>query len=231
MAPLAEVAQQFLPCCLLGEHPVVELEGEVLCAEVALEVWLVAPLVQHLLWREVAQQLLHIVGGALSREEFACRYVEESHSAGGPAEVHGGQEVVFLVVKHVVGHGHPGRHQFGDAPLHELLCELRVFQLVAYCHALAGPYQLGQVGVEGVVRKSGHLCLRPSPCPVAPPGERYAEYARCRHGVFAVGLVEVAAAEEQHCVGMLRLEVEELFHHRRELVVFLSHCRYVFFFS
>ena len=59
-------------------------------------------------------------------------------------------------------------------------------------------------------------------------GQRDAEYARGIHCVIAVGLVEVAATEEQQRIRVLCFEVEELFHHRRQFAAFLCHFYVVF---
>ena len=132
---------------LFGEHPVVHLVRTQAHTEIVLEVALALPFVEHLLGLEIADELLHIVVGALATEELAGGNVEERHAAGGLAEVDGTEEVVLLVVEHVVLHGHAGRDELGDATLHQLLGQLRVFQLVADGHPLAGAYELGQVGV------------------------------------------------------------------------------------
>ena len=216
--------EQFLLGGLLGEHPVVKLEGEVLVAEIPLEHVALAPLEEHLLGREIDEQLLNVVVRALAGEELARGYVEESHSAGRLAEVDGGQEVVFLVVEHIVGHGHARRHQFGNAALDELPGQLGVLQLVADGHSPPCPYQLWQVGVERVVREAGHLRRRAVLLSaVAAPRQRNAEYAAGVDGVLQVSLVEVAAPEQQHCVRVLRLEREKLLHHRSKLIVFFGH--------
>ena len=44
-----------------------------------------------------------------------------------------------------------------DSFLLGCLCQLRVFELLTYCHTLSGSYELGQVGVERMMRKSGKL--------------------------------------------------------------------------
>ena len=138
------------------------------------------------------------------------------------------QEVVLLIVEHVVAHRHAGSDEFGYATLHESLRKLRVLQLVAYRHTPASPDELGQVGVERMIGKARHLRSLTSVAraSVAAPRESDAEYLRRSYGILAVSLVEVTAAEQQQCVGMLRLEVEKLFHHRREAVIFLF-CRHV----
>ena len=54
-------------------------------------------------------------------------------------------------------------------------------------------------------------------------GEGDAEDLRCRDGVFAVGFIEVPTTEEHHRIRVLRLQVEELLHHRGQLPVLLRH--------
>ena len=60
-------------------------------------------------------------------------------------------------------------------------------------------------------------------------GEGDAEDLRCRDGVFAVGLIEVPTAEEHHRIRVLRLQIEELLHHRGQLPVLLRHYYYFTF--
>ena len=212
-----EVAVQLLVGRLLGEHPVVQQERDEPRAEVPLEV--VAPLavVDHLLGLEVAYQLLHIVVRTLADEELARGDVEKRNATGRLAQVDGSEEIVLLVVEHRVLHGHARSHQFGDASLHQFLGQFRVLQLVADGHALARPDQFRQVGVQRVVRESRHLVALV--VAVVSVGQCDAQYLSCRDGILAVGLVEVAASEQQHGLRVFRLEVEKLLHHRGKLLV------------
>ena len=216
-----EVLQQFLHGTLLRKHPVVELEGEELRAEVLFEVTLAGTVQEHLLRLQVAQHFFNVVVGALTRQELARRDVEERHATGHLAEVHSAEKVILLVVQHVVRQRHARRHQLGDAALHEFLRQLGVLQLVADGHALAGTYQLRQIRVQCVVGESRHLVALV--ITVVTVGQRDAQDTRRRDGVLAVRLVEVAAAEQHHRVGVLRLQVEKLLHHRGQLPVFLCH--------
>ena len=152
-----KVLVKLLVSRLFGKHPVVHLESAEARAEVALEVVAMLTVVEHLLGTERADEFLDVVIGTLADEEFTCRDVEERHTTGRLAKVYGGQEVVLLIVQHVVLHGHTRRHQFGDASLDEFLGQLGVLQLVANGYALASPDELGQVGVEGMVGESRHL--------------------------------------------------------------------------
>ena len=83
-----EVFQQLLAGKLLGEHPVIEFKRAEFIAESPLKLLPQPPLEQYLLGREVVDQLLHVLKGALSRQEFACRDVQEGYSARPPAEMY-----------------------------------------------------------------------------------------------------------------------------------------------
>ena len=137
------MAQQLLPSGGVGKHPVVELEDAPPCAKLLIEERFASTVVQHLFGLEVGHQLSHIVGIAFARKKFACRDVEEGYAHALPTEVYGRQKVVLFIVEHVVGHGHAWRHQFGNATFHQLLCELRVFQLVADGHTASSAYEAG----------------------------------------------------------------------------------------
>ena len=190
----AEVAEQFLVGSLFGIYPVIEFKGKVFRAEVAFEVLFPSTLEEHFLGLEVANELLHVVVSTFATEKLAGRNVEEGHAAGRTPEVHRGQEVVLLVVQHVVAHGHARRHQFGNAALHEFLGQLRVFQLVADGHALARPDQLGQIGIQCMMRKTGHLVALHAGT-VVTLGQRDAQDACGNDGIVAISLVEVATAK------------------------------------
>ena len=138
--------------------------------------------------------------------------------------MYGGQEVVFLIVQHIVVHGHAGSDKLGDAALDEFLRQLRIFKLVAYSHSPTRPHEFRQISVESVMWETRHL--RPCRCTVVASCKSDAKYFRCRDGVFAISLIEVAAAEQKYRIGMLCLKVEELLHHRSQFVVFLCHKRY-----
>ena len=58
---------------------------------------------------------------------------------------------------------------------------------------------------------------------IVPVCQRDTQNLRSRYGILAIGFVEVATTEQQHRIRMLRLQVEELLHHRGKLPVFLCH--------
>ncbi len=132
----------------------------------------------------------------------------------------GREKIVLLAREHVVAHGHAGRNEFDDATFYKFLGELRVFELLAYGHTLAGPYELGQIAVECVMRKSRQF--NELGRAVGATGEGDAEYFRCLYGIFGESLVKVAYTEEEHRVGMLCLHLGVLLHQRR-LYIFFSH--------
>ena len=159
----------------------------------------------------------------LSCEELARRDIKERHTAAAFAEMNCCQEVILLVVQHVIGHRHAWRHKFCDASLHQFLGEFRVFQLVANSHSPTRPDKFRQIGVESMMRESCHFGIRLALCPVVASCQRDAQNLTCRYSIVAVGLVEVAATEQQECVWMLRFQREELLHHGCQLFLFGSH--------
>ena len=90
--------------------------------------------------------------------------------------MYGCKEIVLLVVQDVVGHGDTRRHKFRDASFDKFLSKLRVLKLVADGHTLARPDEFRQIGVEGMIRKSGHRSIFLAVA-VAPSRERNAKNA------------------------------------------------------
>ena len=203
----SEVFQQFLACRKVGKYPVFHFIHTQACTEMAFKVRLSGTVVQHFLWRKVANELFNIVERALTSEKFACRNVEKAHTTRTFAEVNGSQEVVFLVVQHVVAHSNTRRNKFRYASSHHFVFGrqapfalqsfallLRVFELVAYCYAFSSTNKLWQEGIECVMRKSSHLVARC--CTVVSACQRYAEYLRSFYGIVAIRFVEVATPKE-----------------------------------
>ena len=108
--------------------------------------------------------------------------------------------------------GDAGGHQLGDAPLHQLLGQFGILQLVANGHPLTGTYQLGQVGVERVVGKPRQLHELGGA--VGAAGESDTQYLGGYDGVVGEGLIKVAHAEQQDGIGMFLLDLDILHHHR-----------------
>ena len=216
-----EMAIEFLVGSLFGKHPVVHLEGTQTGTEVALKVVAMLAVIEHLLGLERANELLHVIVGALACQEFTCRDIQEGYATRSLAEVYGCQKVVLLVVQHRITHRHTWRHQFGDTTLHELLRQLGVFQLVTDGHTLAGPDELWQIGVQRMVRKSGHLVALV--ITIVAMGQRDAQNLRCSDSIVTICLVEVTTAKQQQGLRVLCLEVEKLLHHGCQ---FLCH-RYI----
>ena len=142
-----EMLEQTVVGRLDGEYPVLEVEGQVARREGGGKALAVAALDEHLLGREVDKQFVHILLVALGGEELTRADVEERHTDEFLAKVHRCQEVVLLAVEHRAAHDHTGRHQFGDAALHEFLGQFGVLELVTDGDALAGTHEFWQVGV------------------------------------------------------------------------------------
>ena len=231
-----EMPQQFLASCLFCKHPVVQFESTVFGTESLLESRLHSAVIKHLFRLEVGHQLLHIVGGSLSCQEFTCRNIKESHTTGSLSEMHCCKEVVLLVVQHIIAHGDTRRNQFGNASLHHLIhlaqpfltlylltLLLRVFQLVAHSHTLTCPNQLRQICVESMMRKACHLSTTCRPT-IVTSCQRDAKHPGSLYSILAISFVEVATSKEQQGFGMLGFHLEELSHHGRKTFIVVCHC-------
>ena len=123
------------------------------------------------------------------------------------------QKIILAVVENSVADGDAGGYKLGYAAFDELLRCLRVFELLADGHALAGAHELRQICVEGMVGKPCQFdILRRA---VGAPCQRDAQNFAGRHRVVGKSLIEIAHTKEQHRVGVLLLSLDILLHQRR----------------
>ena len=153
-----------------------------------------------------------------SSQELTGRNIQESHPTSRLTEMHRSQEIVFLVRKHIVVDSHPRSNQFRDATLHQLLGELRVFQLVANGHTLSGTHQFRQIGVERMKREACHFHMLG--LSVGTLGKGNPQYLGSYNRIFRIGFVKVSTPEKHHCIRMFRLQLKILFHHRGKYHIF-----------
>ena len=90
--------------------------------------------------------------------------------------------------------------------------QLWIFKLFADSHTLPGPYELGKIGVEGMVRKSGKLDA--PGIAVASARQGYAENFRSLDSINTHHLIEIANTEQQDCVRVFLLHLPVLRHQR-----------------
>ena len=116
-----KVFQQLLPTGSLIKHPVFQLESIIFIAEVLFKQLSFASLEDNLFRGKVTQQFVDIFIVPLSCKELACRNIQESDAYILFAEMDGTQEIVLLVVQHIIIDSHTRCHQLSDASLHQLL--------------------------------------------------------------------------------------------------------------
>ncbi len=208
----AELLAELFAVHFLRKDPFVELVGIEPRAESPGEPVLVTALEDDLLGREIGNQLVYIGVRTLGNIEFARRNIEKGDARELGSEENRRKVGVLLVGEDVVAHDHAGRDEFDDPALDQPLDRLGVFQLFADGYPFSGANQLGQVGVDGMIGKTGQFDERSRP--VGPPRKRDAQNAAGLDGVFAESLVEVADPEQQHRIGMHRLDCIVLLHER-----------------
>ena len=204
--------QQTLVGSIGGEHPVVEFKHEVSTCESVFSLATLTTHDKHLFRSDIGEKFVYIVDATFGTHKFACRDIQESHATAFIAEVNAGKEVVLTIVENIVVDADARSDKLGDATLYELLGHLRVFELLADSHTLSGSDQFRQIGVEGMVRKTGKLHILSRT--IGTTSQRDTEYLACSYGIFRKGLIEVAHSEEQDSIGMLVFHLDVLFHQR-----------------
>ncbi len=169
-------------------------------------------------------RLGHGLAVAFPGDELAGGDVQEGDTVAFAFAADRSQPVVAATVHHSFGEGDTRRGHLGDAALHDGLGQFGIFQLVADGHAMAGPHQLRQVIVQGMVREA---CELDGARPVVALGEGDAEHGGSGDGVLQKSLIKIADTEQQEGVRVLRLDAHVLLHqgcfggrgfgHRREV--------------
>jgi len=113
--------QELLSGVLFCKHPVVHFKDTEFRAEELFKVFFTVTVIEHFFRREVAQEFLDIVVTALSGKKLTSGDVEQAESTGCFPKVYGSEEVIFLVVEHVVAHGDAWCDEFCDASLHHFV--------------------------------------------------------------------------------------------------------------
>ena len=126
--------------------------------------------------------------------------------------MYGCQKVIFFDIEHIVVGRYARCNKFGDAAFDQLFGEFRVFELVANGHAQPGTHKFRQIGVERMMRKSGH-----SRCVgifAGTFGQCDAQNFGSNLGILVVCFVKIAATKQYYRVRILIFDVEKLLHHR-----------------
>lgn len=216
----AELLAELFAVHLLGENPFVEAVGVEFRPERTGKTVLIAALVNDLFGREVRNQFIDIRVRPFGHVELARRDVQEGDARSLAAEIDRGDKIVLLVGQDIVTQHDTRGNQFDDTALDKPLYQLGVFQLLADSHALAGPHQFREVGVDGMVGESRQLDIRRGT--VGAARERDAQNAAGLDRIVAESLVEVAYAEQQDGVGMYCLDGVILLHQGRLDIFFVD---------
>ena len=173
---------------------------------------LIASRNKEFLWRERPQEGSYVVERTFRHLESSCGNIQECRTAFILVECQAGNVVVLLLLQKLLAEGYAGSHQFGDASLDYLLCELRILQLVTHCHLVARTHKSRKVSLEGVMRESCHRNGTGSRAGTLCKDD--AEHLAGGQGIISICFIKIAAPEQKHCLRMFRLHGEKLLHHR-----------------
>ena len=204
----------------IGKSPVVEFKHKVFSHKEIIEFPLQSTFHQDFFGRKSCQKFVDIFYIPFGYKIFSGGNIQQRQSHASGSEVEGCQEVVFFARQHIVTQCHTRGHQFGDAAFHEFFGELGIFELVTDCHTMSSANEARKIVVERMVWKSCHSNRTRRTFLVA-FGEGDAEDLRSHHRIIAIRFVEVATTEEENRIGIRRLHIVKLLHHRGEW--FLRH--------
>ena len=209
-----KMPKQFVHRCLGCKNPVIEFESDEFATEAAFEHSFSASFVEHFLGSKVAHQLIHIFGCALCYEPLARRDVKKAHAHVVLfGKMDSGEKIVLAIVEHGVSEGHTRGNKLRDAAFHQFLGQFGVFKLVADGYTAPGSDEFGQICVQRMMGETSHRSALILPA-VITLGQGYTQDVGSFHRILSVGLIEISTPEEEDGIGMLGLQVEELFHHR-----------------
>jgi len=179
----------------------------------------------HLVGVDARQRGAELIDAAFGDDEFRRRDVDPGEAdavAAGSGRAHA-RDRQQVVVGARVEQGVLGERAGGDQPHHvaahhalvaALLRLRRILHLLAHRNAMAERDQPVQIVVGALHRHAAHRDVRAEM--LAALGQRDAERARGGLSVLEEQFVEVAHPVEQQEAGIGRLDLEVLFHHRRD---------------
>ena len=132
---------------------------------------------------------------------------------------HGEQQIIQAVVQQGLVRQGAGGHHPHHLPVHWSLAGGWIADLFGDGHGYTGFHQSGQVALGGVVGYAAHG--NGFPRGLAPGGEGDIQQLCGLPGVVVEQLVEITHAVEQQVAGVLRLDAQELLHHRRVISNYL----------
>lgn len=147
----------------------------------------------------------------LPYQEFTRGDIQERHTVTPLSATDGGQPIIAPLIDDLVTEGHARGDHLGHTSLHDGLGLLRILQLIADGHAVAGTDQLGHVGFQRMVRKARQFNIT---APVVPPGQRNTKDPRDKDRIRAEGLIEITDTEQQERIRILPLDRVVLVHQR-----------------
>ena len=208
----AELLQQGFIGIVLAIHPVVQGKSGVVFAQPLVH-RLFLPFGKNNLGRiKTLHQFLHVFRGAFGRHKLTGRQVEESNAGRLFGKTYRSKKIIGFGIQHIVAESQPRSYQLGNSPFDNAFDALGVFQLVADGHPVAGPYQFGQVGIKGVVRKTRQLhfgCRA-----VGTLGKHNIQHFTGGNGIFSESLIKITYSEQQQSSRVSGLDGVVLLHQR-----------------
>ena len=195
-----------------GEHPIVELGARHVVPKQSAHVSFTLAVDEPFLGLQASKDAVDPTRVSFGGLEFAGAQVEQGQPHGFRRPMNCSHVVVGFAFEYVVVHHQARGDEFRHAAFDKAFGLFGVLKLVADGHFQAGLDELGQVGVQAVMREACEFHLRGAA--VSALGQHDVQHFGGRHGICPEGLVKVPDPEEQHGVRMLDLDPVVLLHQR-----------------
>ena len=139
---------------------------------------------------ETAKQLVDVFKTTLGSNKFTRRDIEKSDSGNILFDVNRGKKIIFPMLQNIVMNGNAWGDKFRDASLDNRFGEFGILQLFTNGHPLTGSNQLGQIGIQCMVREPRQL--NKTGRTVCPSSKGDTANLGGLDGILSEGFVEIA---------------------------------------
>ena len=141
----AEMFYEAFGCRIRGVDPVFKFEDTAFVRDILFAELPCAMHAQQLLRSDIRYQFVNIILVSLRTEELSGRKVEKRHTDRRLSDMYAGKKIVFARPQGIVVQIDAWSDKLSYPPFHELFGEFGVFELFAYRHTLARPYEFREI--------------------------------------------------------------------------------------
>src|SRR5258706_7114702 len=205
-----ELSYQLFTCIVERVDPVVQRKRRILFPKLGFKLVALTFAVNDFSGSKALNQLINIPLLPLCGIILPCTDIQKRNSQSRFTGVDRRQKIVLFFLENLVVEGNTRCDQFGDPALYNSFDESRIFQLITNSNTVAGPHQLWQIRVEGMMGKSCEFNLRSGA--IAALGQNNIKHLAGFNGVLPERFIKIANAKKKQRPRVLCLDDIVLFH-------------------